>query len=577
MSSIITNPELSNCRTLIDIFKFSVSAFPGNNLFSMKKNEKYEEMKYSEFGEMAESLAKALMSIGIKKGKKVGILSENRPMWGLAYFSIILTGSVVVPIDVQGSENELEHIINDSGIEVIFCSANVVDRLQEIHSLLKKLKTIVLFDRKKIKNKVFINDLIKKGRSIKKEKKIKTAPDDMAVLIYTSGTTGVSKAVMLSHWNITSNVIGVGGMIPIFEDDRFLSVLPLNHAFECTIGLILPVSKGSGITYAESLASKQIIADIRDRRITVMIGVPLLFEKMLTGLNRGISQKSLPVRTLFHTLMWTVKGINKTTGKEIGKKIFKSLRDKAGLGSLRLFVCGGAPLSRWIADAFNHLGIKFLQGYGLTETSPVLTVNIENDFDNSTVGYPFPNIELALESPDKEGIGELKARGDYVMLGYYKNRKATDAVLRNGWFYTGDLARFDNKGRIILEGRCKNLIVTPGGKNIFPEEIEDKLNRSPFIKESLVIGRKISIVNEGEETVAHIYPDYEYIDEIFGTSQQVTTQKIEETIKKEIRKYNSQTVQYKMIKDFILRQEEFPKTSTKKIKRFLFKTKDVHV
>lgn len=558
-------------ETLIDIYQHAVETWPDRTVFRIKRQGSYVETSYSDFDRQVRAVAAWLRENGCNKRRKVGIISENRPEWGIVYFGILLTGATVVPIDANLGESEVEHIINDSGLSILFCSSGQYDKIGEIHSLLKGLKKTVIFDRVSLTegDMIELDTVIREGSAASKPLETgKIKPDDVAALIYTSGTTGSSKGVMLTHRNIAFDVTSLRHMIYFNENDVFLSVLPLHHTFECTTGLIIPISKGCSVTYAESLASKRIMANIRETGVTIMMGVPLLYEKMVTGLNRAISEKPGVVRLMFKSMMGMVRGVKRVTGRNLGKKVFRSLREKAGLGTLRIMISGGAPLQPWIGQTFEYLGINFLNGYGLTETSPVLCVNVEVDIDNNTVGYPLWGLELAIDQPNEQGIGELKVKGPVVMQGYYKNKKATKEILRDGWLYTGDLARFDEKGRVIISGRSKNLIVTAGGKNVYPEEIEMKLNDSPYILESLVLGRPLSESNYGEEVVAWVVPDYEVIDADEGTDS--TGQDIESLICKEISAINQQLIGYKRIKETYIREEEFPKTSTRKIKRYLF-------
>jgi long-chain acyl-CoA synthetase len=573
MSNITLIPDSADFKTLNDIFESSTTKFANRTAFRIKRESGYyEEYTYARFHDMTVALAKYLDSLGVKKGKHVGLVSENRPEWPVIYFAILRTGATVVPMDALLPENEILHIAKSAGVYALFCSGPQFDKISDLSQLMRDLRKLIVLDRVPSNNRkiAILDDAIEAGRDIKKDKPalVKVKGSDLAALIYTSGTTGVSKGVMLTHKNITTNVLGLRRMISFKETDVFLSVLPLHHTFECTAGMIIPISKGSSITTAETLAAKRIVANIKETKVTFMMGVPLLYEKMATGIFRGISEKPLPLRIIVKSLLGVVKGVKKISGVNLGPKVFKSLRQKAGLDSLSTLISGGAPLPLWVAHAFENLGISFLNGYGLTETSPVLTVNMHADIDNSTVGYPVHGIELAIHEPDASGMGELKARGPFVMQGYYKNKKATQEVLRDGWLHTGDIARFDSKGRVIICGRCKNVIVTEGGKNVYPEEIEMALDTSIYVKESLVYGRPVSKNNPGEEVVACIVPDYESIEAQHGPRLERAA--VEKLIAQEVATVNSSAPVYRKIKEFTLRDEEFLKTSTRKIKRHLY-------
>jgi len=572
--------DVAEFTTLNELFESSTTNFADRIAFRVKREDgRYEEYSYARFREVSVALAWYLESLGAKKGKHIGLISENRPEWPMIYFAILRTGATVVPMDALLPVNEVAHIVKDGEVDMLFSSAGQLDKVNDaIHSI-RGIRQIVVIDPIASTNKkiVTLADALAAGRAKNKGKSVPAAvkKNDLAALIYTSGTTGSSKGVMLSHWNIASNVIGLRRMILFTKEDVFLSVLPLHHTFECTAGMIVPISKGSAITYAESLAARRLIANIRETKVTFMMGVPLLYEKMVAGIFRGINEKPAPVRLMIKSLFGVVKGIKKVSGHNFGKSVFKSLREKAGLESVQVLISGGAPLPAWVGQTFEHLGINFLNGYGLTETSPVLAVNVISDIDNHTVGYPVHDVELAVHEPDANGVGELKARGSFVMQGYFKNKKATDFVLKGGWLYTGDLARFDSRGRVIICGRCKNVIVTEGGKNVYPEEIEMALDASAYVKESLVYGRPVSRENPGEDVVACIVPDYETIELSHGT--QLERDALEKLISQEVAALNSTLPAYKKIKEYTIRDEEFPKTSTRKIKRYLFQDRGIRV
>ncbi|MDR2734711.1 MAG: AMP-binding protein [Spirochaetota bacterium] len=572
MGSFSLYDDDADFRTLNDIFEFATTEYAQNIAYRMRRDDgKFEEYSYARFRGMSCALANYLSSLGAGNGTHIGLLSENRPEWPIIYFAILRAGAVVVPMDALLSESEITHIVKDAEVSILFASRPQFEKLSEMGNLLRGLKQLIVIDPVASDNRRVLNlqDALLQGEKKGDTQFTPVKKDDLAALIYTSGTTGVSKGVMLSHGNITSDVLGLRRLIWFDKSDSFLSVLPMHHTFEATTGMIIPISKGSSVTVAESLASKRIIANIRDAKVTIIMGVPLLYEKMLAGIFRGIHEKPLPVQLLFKGMYGLVRGVKKFSGQSIGQSVFRSLRNKAGLGSLRYLISGGAPLPVWVGKGFAHLGIHFLNGYGLTEASPVLAVNVESDTDNTTVGYPVYGAELSIDEPDQQGIGELRARGDMVMQGYYKNKKATDAVLRNGWLYTGDIARFDAKGRVVICGRSKDVIVTEGGKNIYPEEIEMLLDTSIYIRESLVLGRPISKDNPGENVVACIVPDYEAIEAQYGTKLEAAA--IEELISGEITALGSDLPAYKKIREFVIHSEEFPKTSTRKIKRYLFK------
>jgi len=388
-------------------------------------------------------------------------------------------------------------------------------------------------------------------------------PDSLAVLIYTSGTSSEAKGVMLSHTNIVADIEAVRPRLSMTEEDRFLSVLPLHHTLEATCGFIYPLSSGASIAYGRSLKSVDIIADIRALKITVMIGVPLLFEKMCAGINRQVSKKALSTR-LYVDLGQRMAGLSKwILDLSVGKVLFRALRERVGLDSIRLFVSGGAAINPEVSRFFNNLGIVLLQGYGLSETSPVLAVNCERDNNYSSVGRPLDGVEIKILDKNEAGIGEIAAKGKMVMLGYYGNEDATRSVMQDGYFRTGDLGYVDNAGHLHITGRMKNVIITAAGKNIYPEEIEALLESSPFVSECAVLPRKRKT---GEEPVAVVVPDFDAINAA-REGEKLSDEEIRTIMKAEVNSICEQLAEFKRVKDVIVMTEELPKTSTRKVKR----------
>jgi long-chain acyl-CoA synthetase len=402
-------------------------------------------------------------------------------------------------------------------------------------------------------------------------------PDDTAVIIYTSGTTGKSKGVMLTHHNIVTNVIGAVKAIHIASSDVFLSVLPLHHTFEATGGFLAPFCSGATITYAASLKSKDIIQDIRSTRVTIMVGVPLLYEKMLNGIYDAVKKKPYLTQTLFKTSLGLVRFSKSLLKMNLSRAVFAGLRKKGGLESLRLLACGGAPMAPAIQIGFEELGILFIQGYGTTEASPIITINPPGFSKPDAVGVPLEGVEVKIDQPNEQGTGEIVTRGPNIMKGYWQNPAATAEVLRDGWLHTGDMGFLDADGYLHITGRLKNMIVTGAGKNVYPEEIELELDKSPFILESLVVPQ-VDTVTRREYVHAIIVPDYEYL-ESSAAGQRLTLDdgKIDEIIGREVKQCCDNLADYKRVKDFQIREEEFDKTSTRKIKRYLYQQKSIEL
>lgn len=562
-------------KTLVDLLENTVKKH-GDKLFSQKRvNEftnEYYGYTYRRFFDTAYALAKFLKSREILDGAHISLISENKPEWGAGYFAALLNHCVIVPIDAQLHDYEAAHIIEDSDSTAIICSAAQFDKVSGFTNN-KKIKIIILLDELKNtgSNIIILKEAVNIGTGLSIHLNM-PSPDDTASIIYTSGTTGISKGVILTHRNLVSDIEGVLKIISFAETDRLISVLPLHHTFESTAGFLCAVAVGASVTYAVSLKSKRLIEDIKYSKATILIGVPLLFEKLAASIMKAVKEKPVFTKMLFKSLYAASSAASGLFGGQLGKILFKSLRKQANLHTLRLMVSGGGPLASYISDTYKMLGFTLIQGYGLTEASPVVTVNPIEDCDNNSIGIPLFNINLEISEPGKGGIGEIIIKGPIVMKGYYKNKQATDEVLKNGWLYTGDIGYIGKNNHIYITGRAKNVIVTAGGKNVFPEGIEEKLNQSPFILESLVIGKQFSEKVKTEEVAAVIVPDTEYFDRFaFKPNLKITEEAVYSIIKKEIKRVNESLLPYKKIKDFKIRAEEFPKTSTRKIKRYLFK------
>jgi long-chain acyl-CoA synthetase len=561
--------------TVPEMVKRSAELYGDEVALQMRRGDGFEKTTYSELHEKVRAIAAALVSIGFKKGDKAGVIGENRPEWALSYLAIVSAGGIVVPIDPQLKYKEIGHIFSISETKIVFSSPRYVSVITECKESISLPEKIISMEETRSKDLFSLGDFMKKGSELLSKDPMmldsrSVSLDDILAIIFTSGTTGKSKGVVLTHRNVMFDAIAATKTIQIEQTDRLISILPLHHTFECTLGFLLVLYIGAMITYARSLKSKEIIEDIKDSQTTIVLGVPLLYEKMLIGLRRGISEQKPLIQSVVKTNLALVRGIRRLFKTEPGKVLFKSLRKKAGLDSLRLLISGGAALPLWISDGFREFGFTLFQGYGLTETSPVTHVNPLEKIKPSAVGKPIPGIEVRIVDPDEEGIGEIAIKGPIVMQGYYKDEEETRKVLREGWFYTGDLGRIDKENYLYITGRKKSLIVSRAGKNIYPEEVEGELVMSEFIEEVLVAGR-INPETKREEVHAIIYPNWESLDmhsKAEGVDQTETW--IQSFFKKEIEKRCKNLADFKRVKSFSIREEEFPKTTTKKIKRFLF-------
>ena len=532
-------------------------------IFKTEEEGKFREITHKEFRNDINNLGTALIDLGLKN-KRIAVISENRYEWCVAYLAIVTGTGIVVPLDRALPDNEIENLILRSEVEAIFYSnkySEVMNRLKEQGNT--NIKYFISMDLEQEQNGIYAEkQLIDQGKKLIEQGNrdfldAKINAEEMSIMLFTSGTTAMSKAVMLSHKNICSNLIDIASVIKIDEYDRFLSFLPLHHTFECTVGFLYPVSKGGAIAFCEGI--RHIADNIKEFRITAMISVPVLFENMYKKVMKGIEKKG--------KLETVKKGIKISQfllkfGIDIRRKLFKEIHDNLG-GKVRLFVAGGAALDPEAEKGFNALGFTMYQGYGLTESSPVIAAEDDKYQRLGSIGKAFPSLDVKIAEPNEEGVGELLAKGPTIMLGYYDNEEATKETIEDGWLHTGDLAKIDKDGYIFICGRKKFVIVLKNGKNIYPEELETLINKIEGVKESFVYGRP---EDDGDYKIcAKIVYDKELMEELYHEKEE---EKIKEIIWQEVKKVNKTMPAYKYIRDIIVTDQDLIKTTTQKIKRF---------
>lgn len=503
----------------------SASVYGPEVAFQIKRKNSYHKYTYSKAKEKIFSLASHLLDLGIKKGDRVVIYSENCPEWAISYLAITSIGAVVVPIDIMLSKDEIKPLVSHCGAALIILSRKGKGKLQEKISRLE-------LNMEEIDNLKF---------SELKFDKIPLLDSDLATILYTSGTTGKSKGVMLTHNNIMSNVLSIARSIKVGPGDNFLSVLPLHHTFESTCGFLAPFYMGCSITYAESLKSYQLLRNMQETGVTIMCGVPLLYQLFYNGVMRAIESKP-----------WILRFFAKFAVKK-----------KFG-GKIRFWVCGGAAIDPAVLKGFKKFGITILQGYGLTESAPILACNTLVHNRIGSVGKILPGVEIKLSEK-----GEILARGPNIMQGYYKESGLTADVLVDGWLYTGDIGSFDQDGYLYITGRSKDVIVTGSGVNVYPDEIEFQIRKLQGVKDACVVGSLIkSGVRSGmEEVWSIIIPDMDYFKQMNVQSNDV----IDRTVKNNVFALNEELAEHKRIANVIVRYDDFPKTTTKKVKKFQLK------
>uniref|UniRef100_A0A832G873 Long-chain fatty acid--CoA ligase n=1 Tax=Ignavibacterium album TaxID=591197 RepID=A0A832G873_9BACT len=519
---------------------------------------------YKELRDFVLRFGKALFEIGLKPRDHIAVIGENRVQWGITYLTAMTFNMVIVPIDKNLTTNEILNIIHESDAKAIVFSNTFKEMLLEKKSSLLKLKYLISMDEEKSDDEVFsMTELINKQNAYL-DKLPEIDPTEMAEIIFTSGSLGRAKGVMLSQKNLAANLMAMTSMIRISPEDRFLSVLPIHHTYECTCGFLCPLYAGASAHYARSL--KTVVDDLQKVKATILLGVPLLYDKMFKRIYKGIQEDKLKSKIVPPLVKLT--NIADAIGWKSAKKIvFGELHKRFG-GSIRLFIAGGAAPDPKVAKGLREFGFNFVQGYGLTETAPIVALNRLYAFKDNAAGLPLPGVQIKINNPDQDGVGEIFIKGDNVMLGYYKNPKLTQEAFENGWFKTGDLGFFDEDGFLHIAGRKKNVIIANNGKNVFPEEIEDLLNRSPFIQECMVYGEKDE--KHDEVIAVQIVTDAEaFIEYSEKNNVQITPELVNNIISEEIKKVNKELANYKQIKKFYIRETEFEKTTTQKIKRYL--------
>ena len=546
------------------------SLYPDNEVLLVRTGEnKYKSWNYQQFYDEIKRVGSWFLHNGFKKGDHVGILCENRPEWCVAYLAVTIAGLIIVPFDVLTAEKSLEVLGRFSDIKGLFISNAQKSKLPGLRKGADKLKVVIALDMPGEKDTVPYGNV----SSFDKPSDGLLPPldgGDTASIIFTSGTTGTPKGVMLSHAGIIQNINASMQSLPIDSSDNFVAVLPFHHTYPTTCSFLSPVSIGGRITIVDKIVGPVIIANIRETTGTHIIGVPLLFDKIRKGMVAKFRDlkgfKGFMVRSLMKFSAFTSKKMKWKTGRVL----LKSVRKQAGLGTIRRLVAGGGPLSPVTAEFFDSLGFNIIQGYGMSENGPLIAVSTDKHNNFNAVGLTVKYTTIEIRDKNEEGIGEIVVKSPSLMKGYYNNPEATaDVFTEDGFLKTGDLGCFDKKGFLYITGRIKNLIVSPGGKNIYPEEIEALFNDSEFIGDILITGKKVSDKDQGEEVMAVCRPDFEYLESLYPP-ETLTDEFLIKHLEEEVRETNRKLETYKKIRHVVLRREEFEKTSSQKIKRFLY-------
>jgi long-chain acyl-CoA synthetase len=561
-------PLISSVR---DMLFRSAKEYPDKIALEDLAETPIQKVTFSQLLDYVLKFGNAIKMLGLKERAPLAVISENRVQWGITYLAGMSFNYVVVPIDKNLPEHDIINILHESEAEAIVFSGTYNELMRDKKDLLKKLKIFVNMDSRSEKDGFHsMTELIEKNKSADRDSLARINSEEMAEINFTSGSLGRAKGVMLSQKNIISNLMSMTSMIEITEYDRFLSVLPIHHTYECTCGFLCPLYKGGSVFYARSL--KTIPEDLQKAKATILLGVPLLYDKMFRKIDKTINDDKIKSKVVPSLLKFT--NFTERFGWKSSKKlIFKELHKQFG-GEIRLFIAGAAAPDPRVAKGLREFGFNFVQGYGLTETSPILALNQIDNFKDMAAGLPVKNVELKINEPNSEGIGEVCAKGPNVMLGYFKNPQLTKEVFEGDWFKTGDLGFIDEDGFLHLVGRKKNMILSKTGENVYPEEIEDVVNRSPFVMESFVYGEEDG--KHSEIIAAQIVTDTDaFIEYSERNSVEINDELIRQIIDEEIKKVNKQLPLYKQVRKYYIRTEEFEKTTTQKIKRYLVKKEKI--
>ncbi len=556
--------KIENFRELLEVAKRDNE---NHIVYKYKKNIKsdkieYIQKTYKEFTNDIKSISTVLLNLGLQ-GKRVAIIGNNRYEWCVSYLAITTGDMVVVPLDKALPENEIELLIKRSEVSAIILEEKYLETIKEIAN--KKdndLETLICMDDVQKEGIIKYQELLEQGQKLieqgnKDYDNIKIDKDKMSIMLFTSGTTNEPKAVMLSQNNICSNITSLRKYISIYPSDTLLSFLPIHHTFECTITFLFGLYCGATVAFCDGL--KHIEENLKEYKISVFVAVPLVLETMYKKIQKGIHNSGK------EELINKMTKISNTLLKfhiDLRKILFKQIINNFG-GHLRIVLYGAAPMSKDTILGYNNLGIDSIQGYGLTETSPVISAETDKKKRPGSIGLVLENLECKIVDKNEEGIGEIVVKGPSIMLGYYNNEEATKEVLKDGWFYTGDYGYLDEDGFLFITGRKKDVIVLRNGKNVYPQEIEFLINKLLYVKESLVYQRGQSKTDT--MLCAKIVYDKEQLKKKFGKKNE---EEYKEEIWKDIKEINKKLPIFKHIKKIEITTEELVKTTTQKVKRY---------
>lgn len=564
--------DVKYVETIKEMIDASVEAFPDRVAYMYKDEHKepFKTMTYAEFKAEQNAIGAALIERGFK-GSKIAVIGENSHRWALSYYSVVCGVGVIVPIDRNLEPGEITNLLERADVEAIFASPKLAPTVVPLLDELPLVKQVIIMaapndevDELITDNRLItMSQLVAEGKELVSEGKqgyidAQINADDLSTILFTSGTTGLAKGVMLSHRNLSQNVFNMSKYVHIPEAGRVLDVLPMHHVYEMTCTVMTSFYQGATVVICEGL--KYIQKNFVEAECNIMLGVPLIFENIYRKIWTN-AEKSGSTDKLRRAIGMSMK-LDLRNNRAVTKRLFKAVHGIFG-ESLHLLIAGGAAIDPNVIAEFEAMGLPMMQGYGMTENSPIIAVNQDRYGKAASVGKPMPGTEVRIIDKDSSGIGEVICKGPSVMMGYYKDAENTAKTIKDGWLYTGDYGYFDEDGFLYITGRKKNVIVTKGGKNIFPEEVEYYLLLSDYICEVIVYG-KPEEVKDDLICTAIMYPDYKALEEA-GAENDEDKYKL---LKEAVEEANSKMPPYKRVKRIEIREDDFIKTTTLKIKRF---------
>ena len=548
----------SQWPTIYEMFSISAARFPQRPCFTTFDPHR-KTLTYAQVDELIKKAAAHMISAGVRKGDKVTLNGKNSVQWAIAYLAINYIGAVIVPIDNQLHIDRVQRLASFADSVYLIADFDVISKMDKEDEWFRSLKGMMC-----LKGHMDGADNIMELEEEQIYPSQSHECEDLAAILFTSGTTGNEKGAMLSNKNIVSDVYAAACDMNVNETDVLYALLPLHHSYACTTVLLETVKHGAECVFGHGIIVSRMINDMKQGKVTVFMGIPLLYNKLLAGIMKQVREKGqltwIVVKTAMAVNGWFKKHFHITPLKGFfNKKILSNL----GMDNNKFLICGAGPLSPQVFKQYQQFGLDFLQGYGLTEASPVLTLNPIEKFKVESIGKALPMMDIIIAEPNEEGIGEIRVKGPNITSGYYKDRENTEKLFdENGYMKTGDLAIVDKDGYFILKGRAKNIIVTEGGKNVYPEEIEDAFQTCANIEQILVRGyqQKKDVPCEAIEAV--IYPSPDYYKEK-NMDKAAVTADIEETVKL----VNKSLVGYKKIEKITILDQPMDMTTTKKIKR----------